>query len=72
MGAFYAGNRVNVLDICPNYTATLLGLVNGLGSIAGIIAIFVTGLLTPNVFVFNNSFNQCCSKIYFFYFKASD
>lgn len=49
-GAFYAGNRVNVLDICPNYTASLLGLVNGLGAIAGIIAIFSTGLLTPNVF----------------------
>lgn len=51
MGAFYAGNRVNVLDICPNYTASLLGLVNGLGAIAGIIAIFSTGLLTTKVFV---------------------
>lgn len=49
MGAFYAGNRVNVLDICPNYTASLLGLVNGLGAIGGIIALFSTGLLTPHV-----------------------
>lgn len=49
MGAFYAGNRVNVLDICPNYTASLLGLVNGLGAIGGIIALFSTGTLTPHV-----------------------
>lgn len=59
MGAFYAGNRVNVFDICPNYTASLLGLVNGLGAIAGIIAIFTTGILTPNV-LFSNLF-------YYFY-----
>lgn len=52
MGAFYAGNRVNVLDICPNYTASLLGLVNGLGAIAGIVALFSTGVLAPNVFLF--------------------
>lgn len=55
MGAFYAGNRVNVLDICPNYTASLLGLVNGLGAISGIIALFLTGILTPHVYLFQPS-----------------
>lgn len=49
MGAFYAGNRVNVLDICPNYTATLLGLVNGIGAIGGVVAIFAVGILMPKV-----------------------
>lgn len=49
MGAFYAGNRVNVLDICPNYTATLLGLVNGIGATGGVVAIFAAGILMPKV-----------------------
>lgn len=67
MGAFYAGNRVNVLDICPNYTASLLGLVNGVGAIAGIVAIFLTGLLTPNVNLlhFIQSFDVCNFYIFF-------
>lgn len=52
MGSFYAGNRVNVLDVCPNYTASLLGFVNGLGALAGIIALFVTGLVVKKVIFF--------------------
>lgn len=68
MGAFYAGNRVNVLDICPNYTASLLGLVNGLGAIGGIIVLFSTGLLTPNV---HNGHKHFINFVVMHFFQAS-
>lgn len=65
MGAFYAGNRVNVLDICPNYTASLLGLVNGIGAISGIIAIFLTGVLTQSQVLYPFQLINCLADNFF-------
>lgn len=43
------GTYVNPLDLSPNYVGPLTALVNGAGSITGILAPYVIGLLTPNV-----------------------
>lgn len=44
-----AGLYINPLDLSPNYSGTLMSLVNGAGAITGIIAPYTVGLLTPNV-----------------------
>lgn len=48
MGCFYPGMRVNALDLSPNYSGTLMAIVNGLGAISGIITPYIVGVLTPN------------------------
>lgn len=40
---------INPMDLSSNYSGTLMSIVNGAGSIAGIIAPYSVGLLTPNV-----------------------
>lgn len=49
MGTFYAGMKLNPLDLSPNYSATLMAITNGIGSITGIITPYLVGALTPNV-----------------------
>lgn len=44
-----AGLFINPMDLSPNYSGALMSLVNGAGSITGIIAPYTVGLLTPNV-----------------------
>ncbi|XP_015436491.1 PREDICTED: putative inorganic phosphate cotransporter isoform X1 [Dufourea novaeangliae] len=48
MGTFYPGMKVNALDLSPNYSGTLMALVNGIGALTGIITPYIVGLLTPN------------------------
>ncbi|XP_049788970.1 putative inorganic phosphate cotransporter [Schistocerca nitens] len=48
MGTFYAGMKVNGLDLSPNYAGSVMALVNGIGAITGVIVPYVVGLLTPN------------------------
>lgn len=49
MGTYYAGMKLNALDLSPNYSGTLMAIVNGIGSITGIVSPLVVGALTPNV-----------------------
>ncbi|XP_015588670.1 putative inorganic phosphate cotransporter isoform X2 [Cephus cinctus] len=48
MGAFYPGMKVNALDLSPNYSGTLMALVNGIGAFTGILTPYIVGVLTPN------------------------
>lgn len=48
MGFFYASLRVNALDLSPNFSGTIMALVNGLGSLSGMATPYLIGKLTPN------------------------
>ncbi|XP_076292549.1 putative inorganic phosphate cotransporter isoform X2 [Lasioglossum baleicum] len=48
MGTFYPGMKVNALDLSPNYSGTLMAVVNGLGALSGIITPYIVGVLTPH------------------------
>ncbi|VVC45759.1 Sugar transporter, conserved site,Major facilitator superfamily domain,Major facilitator [Cinara cedri] len=48
MGFCYSSIRINALDLSPNYSASIMALVNGVGCLSGMISPFVVGLLTPN------------------------
>ncbi|XP_055847091.1 putative inorganic phosphate cotransporter isoform X2 [Episyrphus balteatus] len=48
MGTFYAGMKLNPLDLSPNYSGTLMAITNGIGAITGIITPYLVGVLTPN------------------------
>jgi MFS transporter, ACS family, solute carrier family 17 (sodium-dependent inorganic phosphate cotransporter), other len=46
LGAFVTGGfAVNHMDIAPKYAGTLMGITNTAGTIPGIIAVFVSGLI---------------------------
>lgn len=49
MGTYYAGMKLNPLDLTPNYSGTLMAIVNGIGTICGVVAPLVVGALTPHV-----------------------
>jgi len=49
MGFFYPGMKVNSMDLSPNYSGTIMAIVNGIGGITGIITPYLVGVLTPNV-----------------------
>lgn len=48
MGTFYPGMKVNALDLSPNYSGTVMALVNGVGALTGIITPYIVRTLTPN------------------------
>lgn len=45
MGLFYPGVKVNAIDLGPNYAGATMGLVNGIGSSAGILAPILCGYI---------------------------
>ncbi|KAJ8669762.1 hypothetical protein QAD02_001021 [Eretmocerus hayati] len=47
-GCTYCSIMVNVLDLTPNYAGTLMGLVNGVSTLAGILSPYLVGVFTPN------------------------
>ena len=47
-GSWIPAIKVNVLDLSPNYAATLMGLCNGIGALTGSLAPYILGALTPN------------------------
>lgn len=49
MGAYYTGAQANFLDICPNYSGALTGLVNSTGGICAFLVPFMTNKLTTKV-----------------------
>ncbi|XP_047119767.1 putative inorganic phosphate cotransporter isoform X1 [Schistocerca piceifrons] len=48
MGTFYPGMKVNALDLSPNYAGTLMAFVNGAGSITGMVAPYLIGVVAYN------------------------
>jgi len=46
-GTFYPGMKVNGLDLSPNYSGTLMALVNGIGALTGIVTPYIVGELAP-------------------------
>ncbi|XP_046627286.1 putative inorganic phosphate cotransporter isoform X1 [Neodiprion virginianus] len=48
MGSYYPGMKVNSLDLTPNYSGTVMAIVNGIGAVSGIITPYLVGVLTPN------------------------
>lgn len=37
MSFYYSGTRINTLDLAPNYSGIIMGIVNGIGALPGII-----------------------------------
>lgn len=54
MGAFYTGVQANFLDLCPNYSGALMGLVSGTGGVCGFLAPYLTAQLTTKVHTTNS------------------
>ncbi|XP_035743008.1 putative inorganic phosphate cotransporter [Vespa mandarinia] len=48
MGTFYPGMKVNGLDLSPNYSGSLMAVVNGIGALSGILTPYIVRALTPN------------------------
>ncbi|XP_039951006.1 putative inorganic phosphate cotransporter [Bactrocera neohumeralis] len=46
MGGFYAGIKLTANDMTPNYSATVMAIVNGIGGIAGVLAPYSVGWIT--------------------------
>lgn len=46
---FSTGAQANFLDLCPNYSGALMGLVNGTGAVCGFLVPYLTGKITNNV-----------------------
>lgn len=44
-----AGAAINLFDLSPNYAAPLNAVINTFGTIVGISAPYIAGVLTPNV-----------------------
>ncbi|XP_044253070.1 sialin-like isoform X2 [Tribolium madens] len=53
MSCYYAGTRVNCFDLAPNYSGIIMGLVNGIAALAGIMAPMVTKNFTKNESLFD-------------------
>lgn len=65
MGGFYTGAQANFLDLCPNYSGALMGLVNGTGAVCGFLVPYLTGLLTTKCDVTeDNNCEVCMEMIY--------
>lgn len=62
LGAFYCSLKVNSNDLSPNYAGSLMGVINGTGAVAGIIAPLLCGLMTENVFFIVEYFIRLYSK----------
>ena len=48
LSVFLTGFNVNHLDIAPRYASILMGMSNGVGTIAGMICPIATEMLTKN------------------------
>lgn len=47
-GSMYPGYHLSALDLSPNYSGTLTGIANSLGSINGIFVPYLIGILATN------------------------
>lgn len=48
MGFYYPSMMVNPNDLSPNYSGSVKAIVSTVGSLTGVVAPFVAGVLTPN------------------------
>lgn len=48
MGFNAVGLVLNAMDLSPNYAGALTALTQTIGSVAGLLAPYIVGLLTPN------------------------
>ena len=48
-GTYFPGMGINVLDLSPNYAATITAVVNTIGCFTGMVTPYLVGVLTPNV-----------------------
>jgi len=48
LGGCYAGFNVNHLDIAPRYASILMGMSNGVGTLAGMFCPIVTEMMTKH------------------------
>ncbi|KAK9502634.1 hypothetical protein O3M35_011366 [Rhynocoris fuscipes] len=48
MGFFYPSLKINPIDLAPSYAATIGAMMHTTGALAGDIAPYVTGAMTPN------------------------
>lgn len=69
-GFAISGYNVNHLDIAPRYASILMGLSNGIGTLAGIICPIVIDMLTDDKVGINFG-KRIFAKIIFFYFVDS-
>lgn len=49
LGNYFPGLRVNALDLSPNYAASIISIVNGAGSLTGVVVPTFVGFMTPDV-----------------------
>lgn len=61
-----AGAVINLFDLGPNYVAPVNAIINTFGTIVGMIAPYVAGILTPNV-SFKMVFYFVIPLIFFFH-----
>ena len=45
----YSSLKINALDLSPNYAASIMAIVNGVGCISGVLAHYFVGVLTTHV-----------------------
>ncbi|XP_046628021.1 putative inorganic phosphate cotransporter [Neodiprion virginianus] len=48
MGLMYPSTMVNALDLSPNYSGTLMAMTTTVVAVAGVLAPYAVGVLTPN------------------------
>ncbi|XP_030245781.1 putative inorganic phosphate cotransporter [Drosophila navojoa] len=51
MGAYYVGQKLSPMDMSPTFSGTITAICNGLGSLAGLAAPPIVGLMTPQTTV---------------------
>ncbi|XP_055294900.1 sialin-like [Sitodiplosis mosellana] len=47
-GCYYAGLRVNILDLSPNYSGPIMAVINGIASFSGMAAPTFVGMMIPD------------------------
>ncbi|XP_058793650.1 sialin-like [Phymastichus coffea] len=48
MGCAFFSLVINALDLSPNYASSIMGLVNGISVIGGMLSPYIVGVITPN------------------------
>lgn len=49
MGTYFAGLKVNCVDLAPNYAGVIMAIANGMGGVMGIIVPIVVGVIAKDV-----------------------
>lgn len=66
MGAYYVGQKLSPMDMSPTFSGTITAICNGLGSLAGLAAPPIVGLMTPHV---SSSYRNSFSFTLVYYWK---